>query len=306
MLDYDVMKAWNFEEVRQTYSRRDTILYALSVGLGSDPLDAGQLRFVYERELQAMPTMAAILGWPGPYWSDPRTGANYSKLVHGEQRLKIFKPLAPAGSICARERIQSLTDLGPAKGAVACVARKVFDAADDAPVAECTNVLFLRGDGGFSEHSGLSDPRPEPLPTPPERRPEIQIEMQSLPQSALLYRLNGDYNKLHADPDAARQAGFPSPILHGLCSFGIAAHAILKTCCGYDAARIRGMGVRFTAAVFPGEVLRFSIWNVHPRLLSFRAEVEARQKVVLDHGVVELNPDGAPSSLGSAIASGRS
>jgi acyl dehydratase len=289
VLDYRTMKTWEFGEIRQSYSRRDTILYALGIGLGADPLDVNQLRYVYEKELQALPTMATVLGSPGPYWSDPRSGANYTKLVHGEQHLRIFKPLPSEASVNARERILSLTDLGANKGAIARVARELFDSASGERLAECTHVLFLRGDGGFSEHSGVSDPRPQGLPAPPERMADIETELTSLPQSALIYRLSGDYNPLHADPEAARTAGFPRPILHGLCSFGMAAHAVLKSCCGYEAARIRSIAARFTAPVFPGETLRFSIWRAGPQLLHFRATVDAREKVVLDHGIVELD-----------------
>jgi acyl dehydratase len=151
-------------------------------------------------------------------------------------------------------------------------------------------VLFMRGDGGFSERSGVSDPRPERLRAPPDRAPDIQTDLASLPQAALIYRLNGDYNPLHCDPEVARAAGFPRPILHGLCSFGMAAHAVLKSCCDYQPARIRSIAARFTAPVFPGETLRFSIWRVGEALVHFRATVDARATVVLDHGVVELGP----------------
>jgi acyl dehydratase len=288
VLDYDAVKTWDFGEGRQTYSRRDTILYALGIGLGADPLDVAQLRFVYEKDLQALPTMATVLGWGRFSWSDPRTGVDYVKLVHGEQHLRLFKPLPVEASVSARERVVSLTDLGAGKGAIASVARELFDAASGERLAESTSVLFLRGDGGFSERSGVSDPRPERLRAPPDRAPDIQTDLTSVPQAALIYRLNGDYNALHADPEVARTAGFPRPILHGLCSFGMAAHAVLKSCCAYQAARIRGIAARFTAPVFPGDTLRFSLWRASEDMLHFRAHVEARAKVVLDHGIVEL------------------
>lgn len=288
MLDYHAVKTWDFGEVRQSYSRRDTILYALGVGLGTDPLDGNQLRFVYEKDLQALPTMACVLATPRSVWKNPATGANYVKLVHGEERLRICKPLPVEASVRARDRVVSLTDLGPGKGAIASTLRDVFDAVTGEPLAEVTSVLFLRGDGGFSERSGTSDPRPKGLPPPPERRPDLQTELTSLPTAALIYRLSGDYNPLHADPEVARAAGFPRPVLHGLCSLGMAAHAVLRTCCAYEAARIRSIAVRFTAPVFPGETLRFSIWRADTPTLHFRATVDAREKVVLDHGTVEL------------------
>lgn len=288
MLDYHAVKTWDFGEVRQSYSRRDTILYALGVGLGADPLDGDQLRFVYEKELQALPTMACVLATPRSVWKNPATGANYLKLLHGEEHLRICKPLPAEASVRARDRVVSLTDLGRDKGAIASTVRDIFDAVTGEPLAEVTSVLFLRGDGGFSERSGASDPRPKGLPSPPERRPDLQVELTSLPTAALIYRLSGDYNPLHADPEVARAAGFPRPVLHGLCSLGMAAHAVLRTCCAYEAARIRSIAVRFTAPVFPGETLRFSIWRGDQPTLHFRATVDAREKVVLDHGTVEL------------------
>jgi len=289
MLDYHAMKAWEFAEIRQTYSRRDTMLYALGIGLGADPLDSRQLQFVYEKNLQALPTLACVLALPGSVWNNPLTGTNYLKLVHGEQHLRLCKPLAVEATVRSRDRVVSLTDLGPAKGAIATMARELFDAGSGELLAESTNVLFLRGDGGFSERSRVSDPRPKSLPSPPERPPDMQTELTSPPQAALIYRLSGDYNPLHVDPDIARAAGFPRPILHGLCSFGMAAHAVLKTCCAYEAARIRSIAVRFTAPVFPGETLRFSIWRGDRETLHFRASVDAREKVVLDHGIAELS-----------------
>jgi acyl dehydratase len=279
VLDYHAVKTWDFGEVRQSYSRRDTILYALGVGIGADPLDGNELRFVYEKDLQAVPTMACVLATPRSVWKNPATGANYLKLVHGEERLRIYKPLPIEASVRARDRVVSLTDLGPAKGAIAATGE---------PLAEVTSVLFLRGDGGFSERSGASDPRPVGLPPPPERRPDLETELTSLPTAALIYRLSGDYNPLHADPQVARAAGFPRPVLHGLCSLGMAAHAVLRGCCAYEAARIRSIAVRFTAPVFPGETLRFSVWRAYQPTLHFRATVDAREKVVLDHGTVEL------------------
>lgn len=288
MVDYDAVKGWDFGEVRQAYSRRDTMLYALGVGLGGDPLDTQQLRFVYEKDLLALPTMACVLAAPGSVWKNPLSGVNYLKLVHGEQHLRLWKALPAEATVRARDRVMSLTDLGAAKGAIASIAREIFDADSGELLAESTNVLFMRGDGGFSEHTGVSDPRPKSLPAPPGRVPDIQTNLTSLPQAALIYRLSGDYNPLHSDPEVARAAGFPRPILHGLCSFGMAAHAVLKTCCGYDVSRLRSIAVRFTAPVFPGETLRFSIWRGDQQTLHFRASVEARQKVALDHGIAEL------------------
>jgi acyl dehydratase len=291
MLDYQAVKHWAFGEIVQSYAERDVMLYALGIGMGADPLDPGELRFVFEKELQTVPTMASVLGTPGFWWRDPRTGADWVKLVHGEQHLRLFSPLPTAATLVARNRVVSITDKGPGKGALAVIQRDLFDQATGKHLAQSTNVTFLRGDGGFSERSGQSsDPAPEPLPAVPDRAADIEIELGTLRHQALLYRLNGDYNVLHADPEVARAAGFDRPILHGLCTYGMAAHAVLKTVCDYDAAPIRRLAVRFTSPVYPGETVRFQLWRSGARSVHLRAHVDTRGVVVLNNGLVELAP----------------
>lgn len=288
MLDYQAVKNWDFGELSHTYTQRDTMLYALGVGLGADPLDAGQLRFVFEKNLQALPSMVAVLGTPGFWWRDARTGADWVKLVHGEQRIQVFKPLPVAATLLAKNRVVSLTDKGPGKGAIAVIERDIYESGAKEPLARTTQVTFLRGDGGFSERSGISDAGPEALPGVPETAPDLEVELPSLEQAALIYRLSGDYNPLHADPDVARSAGFTRPILHGLCTFGMATHAVVKSCCEYDATRIKSMAVRFTAPVYPGETIRFQLWRRNAKV-HLRARIDARDLVVLNNGIVELN-----------------
>jgi acyl dehydratase len=288
MLDYQAVKNWDFGDLSHTYSQRDTMLYALGVGLGADPMDAGQLRFVFEKDLQVLPSIVAVLGTPGFWWRDARTGADWVKLVHGEQRIQIFRPLPSAATLVAKNRVVSLTDKGPGKGAIAVIERDIYESGNTQPLARTTQVTFLRGDGGFSERSGKSDAGPEALPGVPETAPDIELELPSLEQAALIYRLSGDYNPLHADPEVARAAGFTRPILHGLCTFGMAAHAIVKSCCGYDAARIKAMAVRFTAPVYPGETIKFQLWQCDKKM-HLRARIDARDIVVLNNGIVELS-----------------
>ncbi len=288
MIDYHAVKNWPFGDIAQIYTQRDTILYALGIGLGSNPIDEGELRFVFERNLQTVPTMAAVLGSPGFWWSDPRTGADWVKLVQGEQRIRLFHPLPIGGSIVARNFVASITDKGPGKGAIAVTQRDIFDQESGTLLASNRNISFLRGDGGFSEHSGASDTGPEPLAPVPDRLPDIEVCLSSLEQAALIYRLSGDYNPLHADPEVAKAAGFHRPILQGLCTFGMAAHAVLKSCCDYDASLFKSIAIRFTSPVFPGEKVRFQIWRESDRRLRLRAHVDARDAVVLNNGVVEL------------------
>lgn len=296
MIDYHVVKNWRFEDVRHEYTERDCMLYALGIGMGmgtddrSGPdADARELRFVYERELQAVPTLAAVLGAPGAWWKDPRTGADALRLVHGEQHLRFHRPLAARGAVVVSNRVLSLTDKGPGKGAIGVVLREIRDAADGSLVAESRNLSLLRGDGGFSAVHGLSDPPPPALPTMPERAPDIEVDLPSSPQAALIYRLCGDFNPLHADPVVAAQAGFARPILHGLATYGMAAHAVLRTCLDYDPARLRSLGLRFTAPVYPGETVRVQLWREAPSLLRLRARAVARDAVVLDQGVAEID-----------------
>lgn len=287
MLNYEVCKNWTFPDIVHTYTERDTMLYALGLGFGQDPMDRGQLRFVYEKELQAIPTMACVMGSPGIWWRDPRTGADPVKLVHGEQDVRLLRPLAPRGTLVARNKVVSLTDKGAGKGAIAVVLRTLIDQASGETVAESRNVTFLRGDGGFSETSGVSDPGPEPLPAVPERAADFEASYATRPETALIYRLSGDVNPLHADPDIAAKAGFERPILHGLCTYGMGARAVIEKVLGHDAARLKRLAVRFTSPVWPGETVRYELWQEGGGVLRLRATVDARGAVVLNNGVVE-------------------
>jgi acyl dehydratase len=293
MIDYEAVKKWTFDEVRYQYTERDTILYALAVGFGADPLSAGELRYTFEKNLRSVPTMAAIVGAPGTWWADPRIGADIGGIVHGEQRMRWLRSLPTSGTLVARNRVQSLTDKGVGKGAIGVVARDVLDASSGQIIAQGVNVSVLRRDGGFSRDSGICDPPLTGLPPAPGRAPDLEVELPSLPQSALIYRLTGDRNPLHADPRVATQAGFQRPILHGLCTYGMACHAVLRAVLGYDAAPLRALAVRFTAPVFPGDRVRFELWRESEgHTLRLRARVDARSLVVLDNGVVEIgSPD---------------
>ena len=288
MLNYEVCRNWAFPDIVHRYSERDTMLYALGLGFGQDPMDRCALRFVYEKELQAVPTMASVMGSPGIWWRDPRTGADAVKLVHGEQDVRLLRPLAPSGTLVARNRVVSLTDKGAGKGAIAVILRTLLDEASGDTVAESRNVTFLRGDGGFSELSGVSDAGPEPLPGLPQRAADIEVSYPTRPEAALIYRLSGDVNPLHADPDIAAKAGFDRPILHGLCTYGMCARAVIEKVLGHQAARLKRLAVRFTSPVWPGETVRYELWRESDALLRLRASVDARNVVVLNNGLVEI------------------
>jgi acyl dehydratase len=288
MLDYQAVKDWDFGTIVQAYTARDSILYALGIGMGSDPMDEDELKYVLETSLRAVPTIASVLGTPGFWWRDSRTGVDWVKLMHGEQSLRVFKPLPAATTVAATNRVLSITDKGPGRGAIALVERKLRDRTDGSLIAQNHSLVFLRGDGGYSQRSGRSDPGPEPLPAVPERHPDLDVSLETLARQALIYRLSGDYNLLHADPAIARAAGFTRPILHGLCTYGMAAHAVLRTVAKYEAAAIRSIAMRFTAPVYPGEMVRFQLWQRDSASFHLRASVDARHAIVLNNGLVEL------------------
>jgi acyl dehydratase len=274
---------WKFPEVEHTYSERDTILYALGLGCGSDPSEEGDLKYVYERGLVALPTMAVVLAYPGNWLESKESTADYSKVLHGEQYLSIHRPIPAAGSVIGRGRVKDLLDKGSAKGAVLYVERQILDKADGQPIATMTSAAMLRGDGGFGGKPGPQPP-PHALPDGPAR---LSLDLKVAPNAALIYRLSGDRNPLHADPAAAAKGGFKMPILHGLCTYGVAGRAIIKSCCGDDPSRLRGLQVRFSAPVFPGETIRTEMWPEGSRV-SFRARVLERNVIVLNNGLASL------------------
>ena len=277
----DKLFNWPFKEVEQTYTVRDSIIYALGLGFGADPLDEGQLNFTFEeRDFKAVPTMAAVLCTPGFWVRDPESGVDWKKVLHGEQAIELHRPLPPKATIKARSRITDIIDKGKGKGALFFAERTLVDGATDEPLATLKSTTFARGDGGFG---GPSGPQPEPHVLP-HREPDEVCNLPTLPQAALIYRLSGDPNPLHADPQVAAAAGFDRPILHGLCTLGIAGHAILKTYCDYDTARFKSLKLRFSSPVFPGETIRTEMWR-DGKNVSFRAKVVERDIVVLNNGL---------------------
>jgi acyl dehydratase len=282
-IDYQRLLDWPVREVRQTYGVRDSQLYALAVGLGADPLDTRQLPFVYEQNPQALPMQAVVLGYPGFWMKDPATGVDWVRLVHAEQGLRLHRPLPASGEVIGRTRVVGINDKGPGKGAIVYSQRTLHDAASDELIATLDSSTFCRGDGGC----GGADAPPMRLAPTPERAPDAVCELPTLPQQALLYRLCGDFNPLHADPDVARAAGFERPILHGLCTFAVAGHALLRTLCDYDPARLTELQVRFCAPVYPGETLRTEIW-CDADAVAFRTLAVERNLVVLSHGRAQI------------------
>jgi acyl dehydratase len=269
--------------VEQTYTAKDAMLYALGVGLGFDPTDRNQLDFVYEKNLKVLPTFAVVLAYPGLWMRDLDTGIDAIKVVHGEQGLALHKPLSPAGAVVGKSRVAGVVDKGEGRGALVMVERKIYAKGSGELIATVAQTAFCRGDGGFGGPSGPT-PKPHELPA---RAPDLVCDLPTSPQAALIYRLSADINPLHVDPDVAKAAGFPKPILHGLATYGVAGHALLKAACGYDPARLKSLNARFTAPVYPGETFRTEIW-LDGEVASFRTTAIERNVVAISNGRAEL------------------
>jgi acyl dehydratase len=280
---YEKLLALKIPDVEQSYGPKDCMLYALGVGLGLDPLDEEQLAFVYEKKLKVLPTMAVVLGYPGFWAKELETGIDWVKLVAGEYALELHQPLPTRGTLMGRTRVVEIVDKGAGKGAIVYSERVVSDKASGAPIATISQTTFCRGDGGFGGPSREQRPV-HPLP---ERAPDLVCDFPTRPEMALIYRLSADPNPLHVDPAVAKAAGFPRPILHGLGTFGVAGHAILKTQCSYDPARLAGIAGRFSAPVFPGETIRTEMWR-DGAVVGFRCKVVERDMIVINNGRAEV------------------
>ena len=282
-LDPEKLFALRFPEIRQKYTWRDTILYALGTGFGMNPVDERQLHFVDETKLKVVPTIANVLADPGFWMRDLDTGIDWIKVVHGEQAMRIHRPLRPEGEVIGRTRIVDLVDKGPGKGALVYVERIITDAATGEMLATLLQTIFCRGEGGFG---GKSEPPRPPHPLP-DRDPDLTIPMPTHPQLALIYRLSGDLNPLHADPAFAKAAGYERPILHGLATYGVIGHGLMAALCDYEPERVLALEGRFSSPVFPGETITIDIWREQHDRAAFRARIAARDTVVFTNGVFE-------------------
>jgi acyl dehydratase len=274
-LDETRVRDFDFADVPVKVGEKDAMLYALGLGIGADPLDARALRHVYEKDLQVFPTMPLVLGSPG-MWFD-KAGLDYRKLVHGAQALEVVRPLPLDDGMVARSKVVGLWDRGAEKGAVVDVERVLTDTAG-AVVARLVSTYAQRGDGGFGGRPPERDGWARP-----ERAADGAAVLPILPQAALLYRLNGDMNPLHADPEWAKAVGFERPILHGLCTFAMAARGLIEQLSPDAPEALRAISGRFSRPVFPGETLRVTFWQEAGEVL-FEASVEERDLVVLTGG----------------------
>jgi len=277
-ISYPAILDLKSDEETVVWKDRDSMLYALGIGLGSDPLNAEELPFVYENGLKAVPTFATILAQTEGYGRlIARSGINFARVVHGEETVELHRPLAPEGEGRVSSRVVAVYDKGD-KGAVMIVETTIKDQGGDA-IATLRASIFARADGGFG---GSSEGEAGPHKAP-DRPADLSLDFPTRPDQALLYRLSGDRNPLHADPAFAKMVGFDRPILHGLCTFGITCRAVLQGYTAFDPARVKSHQARFSAPVFPGETVSVDLWR-DGDVVSFEARVRARDAVVIKNG----------------------
>jgi acyl dehydratase len=281
---YEKLLNRDFGTMEHTYTERDTMLYALGVGLGLDPLDEDCLKFVYEDGLKSLPSQAVVLAYPGFWAKDPDTGIDWIKVLHAGQEVIMHRQLPAAGTVVAETRVTDIADKGARVGALVVTERTVRDKFSGEKYCTLITTILCRGDGGFG---GPKKPSPRPDQVP-DRQPDLLCDLPTLPQQALIYRLSGDYNPLHASPAVARAAGFRAPILHGLCTFGVLTHAIIKSCCDYDPGRLQRIRLRFSSPVYPGETLRTEVWVQESGKIAFRCRSLEQEKVVINNGYAEV------------------
>ena len=265
-----------------TWTDRDYMLYALALGCGSNPTDEASLPFVYERHLKVIPTLPTILAWiVQPTFAS--LGAHVDFALHSGQKIEIRRALSEPTTVAVTGRVVGVQDKGRERGAVIVMRQDVTSARDGAAIATLTTTCFARDCGGCGSGG-------EPAVAPhavPSREPDQRVRYPIRPDAALLYRLTGDRNPLHADPEAARVAGFTQPILHGLCTFGMTSRAVLERIAGWQPDRVASHEARFTAPVYPGDTLEVALWQ-DGSTVSFQASVPDRGVTVLANGKVVL------------------
>ena len=280
MLAADKLLAREPEIVTGDWAERDTIIYNLGIGFGPAAIaDAAKLRFVLEDRLAAFPTMATVMGMGlGLFRTD--YGIDYAGILHGEEWIELDAPLPASGKFSAATIVEKLWDRGADKGAIMQTKKTITNAASGEEIARTRTVLMLRRNGGFG---GSAEGAPS-VDAPPERDPDGSIVSNTQLDQALVYRLSGDANPLHADPEVAKKAGFPSPILHGMATYGVVARAVIDAMCDGDETRLARYGLRFSSPVYPGETLRTDFWTTGEGECAFRTLAVERDVLVATGG----------------------
>ena len=283
-MNLEEVRRYQFSTIESEYTFKDSILYALGLGYGSDPLDTEELHFVTEDDQRLVPSQCNVMSYPG-FWlrDESRLGFDWLRVVHGEQLIKILRPLPVAARVHATPHILAIEDKGEDKGAVVYLQREIRLAETGEALAVVRSTVFARGDGG---QGGFGEPPPAPTRIA-VTEPDVVLQLPTSTRSALIYRLSGDFNPIHSNPDVARQAGFEKPILHGMCTMGLACRAILQRFCNQRPERLKSLFVRFSQPVIPGETIRFEFFK-EAGLLRFRAFAVERNVVVLDRCTAQV------------------
>jgi acyl dehydratase len=283
-LSYDQLMALKSTGQKYSYTDREVMLYAYGIGLGADPMDEKELAFVNEacfteRPLKVVPTFASVAAWgSGP--GDMQL--NRLMVVDGERDITFHTPMPVAANITADSSVLGVFDKGKDKGLV-IRHQTVLKTEKGEALATLVASRFARGDGGIG---GPAQGQPEAHEVP-KRAPDKTVDITTRPDQALIYRLCGDRNPLHSDPEFAKRAGFPRPILHGMCTYGITCRGVLQTYADYDPSAFRRHAVRFSSPVFPGETVTMDLWK-DGNVVSFEAKVKSRNVTVIKNGRTEL------------------
>ncbi|MBV9350896.1 MAG: MaoC family dehydratase N-terminal domain-containing protein [Mycobacterium sp.] len=283
-IDLDVALGAEFGTVEFSWTATDVQLYNLALGAGADPTNARELSYVIDHKPQVLPTFGCVaasfheieppkVNWPG-------VEIDLAKVLHASEQVTVPAPLPPSGTARATSRIVEIWDKN--KAAVVVLETSVT-ALDGTPLWTQRRSIFARGEGGFGGSRG-----PSTSDAAPDRAPDVEVEIPVLPQQALLYRLCGDRNPLHSDPEFAAAAGFPRPILHGLCTYGMTCKAIVDTMLDANVSSVGSYSARFSGVAFPGETLKVGIWKEDGRLLA-SVVAPGRDNAVVLSGV-ELIP----------------
>jgi acyl dehydratase len=278
-MNLEKLLSWHFAPLEQTLTPRDCMLYALGIGIGADTSAPADLQFCYEKGLKVFPALVNVIAHPGGWIMAPELEVDWVKLLHGEQSFEIFQPLHPEKTYVGHYKVKDVLDKGPGKGAILFLEKELRDKETGEPVSRVTSTYVLRGDGG---HGGTITQAPAPHVLP-ERPADLRVSLPILPQAALIYRLSGDYNPIHADPALAAKAGFERPILHGLCTLAVSTRAVLSAFAGDEPGRLKSLQLRFSAPVYPGETIVTELWQ-DGDVISFRAHVAERDVLVLNNG----------------------
>lgn len=279
-MDYQALMARRREGQLHEYDSDRVMLYGVGVGLGWDPMDRSQLRFVAERDLVPLPSFVTVAVWDIGFLLE--VGVEWSKLLHAAQKITFHHPLPTAGKVRASRAVKAAYDK-PGRGTLLIDETQVFDEHGETLLATLEATSFLRD----FHIPNAPEGGPAPFPEAPARDPDLLEVLETSPQAALVYRLLGGRSDIHWDPEDAAKQGFERPIMHGLCTYGYACHAVLRGVCDYEPRRLREFSARFSAPVFPGERLATRFWRDRANVW-FETRAVERDIVVLANGFARL------------------